>query len=234
MPGTCNTMARQLSQQGLRHGRFPPRPILAGTCAALLALGAHAASVQESTDLLQRAAGAPVATGGKTLERALEVDTNTGQRNLDLLLEARGADEAAAAVPQRAGEPPAKRQTLKLPPPQVPVAMSSPDGNPPPPLGLQTPEMAGAADTAGLANRREWLGGGSAGSVSGQSAGQGFGDFGSSRAAGQAASHGDPGRLPEVVREALRFLREQRYWLLGGMALLAVVVAGLQAYARRP
>ncbi len=201
---------------------------------AVLALGAQAAAVHEPSDLLQRSPGAPAATGSKTLERALEVDTSTGQRNLDLLLEARGADEAAANAPPRAGDPPAKRQALRLPSPQMSEAIASPDGRLPLPLGLQTPELAGAADTAAVATRREWLGGGPAGPSSAQSLGQDFGDLSPPRTPGHTANGGDLGRLPESVQEVLQFLREQRYWLLGGSALLVVVVAGMQAYARRP
>ena len=192
----------------------------------MLGLGVQAASVQAATDLLHPAPGAATATGGKTLERALEVDTTTGQRNLDLLLESRGARDAAATAAQRPGELPAKRQALTVPPSQATAAIVAPDSRPPLPLGLQAGETAAAVDTPATVTRREWLGGGA---PSGPAAGPGGADPGPDRRAG-----GDVGHVPEAVREALRFLREQRYWLLGGLALVAAAVAGLQAYARRP
>jgi hypothetical protein len=230
-------MAHQLSHPDRRLGlRLRPHPpALVALTAAVLALGAQAASVQEPSGLLHPAPGAATATGGKTLERALEVDTSTGQRNLDLLLESRGTGDAAAAAAQRPGELPAKRQASTVPPSQETAAIGTPDGRLPLPLGLQTSEAAGAVDTPATVARREWLGGGAPSQPSGQSGPSAPGSSPDGVDPGPAPrADGDVGPVPEAVREALRFLREQRYWLLGGLVLAAVVAAGLQAYARRP
>jgi hypothetical protein len=183
------------------------RTALAGVWGGLLVLGAHAAPVQESSDLLQRQDAAAPTAAGKTLDRALSVDAHIGQRNLDLLLESRSAGEAVegGAAPPGAGELPARRAAAL-----------------PPGAGVQH-EWLGAVPGAGVAG----------GSLPGAD-GRLLLDPGPLRGGIEAAREIDPSLRGELVREAVGFLRENRYWLLGALALVAAVLAGVQAYLRHP
>ncbi len=211
------------------------RSALLGLGGCLLALGVLAATV--------RAPDAPLlpqgSAGSSTLERALSLDASTGPADLDLLLDARSAaDDAPAGATPGARRLQARRPTL----PQVLVdAATAEPGQPPLPaaLGLQAGDGSAAPPVAG--GQREWLGAAPAGLAGGSTA-QGLGyrtmaagtDFGPARGADDAARKGPDAEIPAALRELLLFLREQRFWLLGGLALVAAIVAGLQAYARRP
>ncbi len=189
---------------------MPLRTPLAAVCGGLLVLVAHAAPVQESSDLLQRQDAAGPTASGKTLDRALSVDAHVGQRNLDLLLESRSAGETVegGAAPPRGGALPAPRAAALLPQSQAQVGADAPPG----------PTL-----------QREWLGAVPDGGVAGGSL-----DPALQRGGIEAAREIDPSLRGAVVREAVDFLRENRYWLLGALALVAAVLAGVQAYLRRP
>ena len=202
-----------------RHHRPCKLAALALLCMFGLLPGAGAASVQLPVDLLQpdSAWSAPAAGA---LERALTIDTNTSQHNLELLLDARRAGEAAN--PQRGGQPAAR--------PTLPTAQP---GGTLIPLGLQTQDSVTAP---GAAERREWSGtAGTArpGLPGGASTYGNPQDTGFARTAGHAAGDIDPGRIRQLLGEASQFVRDNRFWLLGGAGLLALAVAGLQALGRR-
>lgn len=234
----------------------PGRRLLAVACGGLLAAAAQAASVQAPTDPLQHQDAAAPTTAGKTLDRALSVDTNTGQRNLDLLLESRTAGEVLdGGAPQRAGEPPARRATVLLPQAQAPAGTGTGTSS-----GTDLPAAAAPTTTSGIAlpagpsgqattgspglpgtaMQREWLGAAPGGAVDNSglpaAAGgllSGGADLGLNRAGNDAAREIDPALRGAIVRDAVQFLRDNRHWLLGALALVAGVLAGVQLYLRR-
>lgn len=187
---------------------------------------AQAASVQEPTDVLQRPDAAVPTAVGKTLDRALSVDTHTGQSNLDLLLETRGADD----VPADAA---ARRATTLLQPARAAAAatVGGPTAAPGSTQGAGLPETA---------VQREWLGSapGTAADHPGLlatpvvTAADGA-DLRLPRSGGDAARETDPVLRSALVRDTAAFLRDHRYWLLGALAGAAAVVAGVQAWLRR-
>lgn len=190
-----------------------------------LLAAAQAASVQEPADLLQRPDAAAPTAGGTTLDRALSVDTHAGQRNLGLLLEARGADD----VPGDAGA----RRATALPQPARAAAAATAAGltavpGPTPGAGLPEPAV-----------QREWLGAmpgaaaDSPGLLATPVAAADGADLGLPSSGGDAAHEIDPALRGALVRDTVAFLREHRYWLLGALAGVAVAVAGGQAWLRR-
>lgn len=208
----------------VRLTQAPSRGCLVGLAASAWALGVHAAVVHPSTDLLRPGGDAP-GPAATTLERALTVDTNTSQRNLDLLLDARRAGQADVGPALRNGPVPDQRRALPTPEPRSGLV----------PLGLQGQDSVVAP---GATERREWQMttptgryGGSAGATGSGSGGRGDPDtaWPSDRRPGGGA----PTELSEQVKEAMELLREHRFALLGGAALLAVAVAALQAYFQR-
>jgi hypothetical protein len=197
---------------------------LGGLAVVAWAMGAQAAVVQPSVDLLQPGGAAPAMS---TLERALTVDTNTSQRNLDLLLDARRAGDAAGTAPMRTGDVPDNRRALPVAEPRSGLV----------PLGLQGRDSVTAP---GATERREWQNTAPAGrpadlaghSQAGARAGGGLpeGEGGRTDRSGMS---GEAGELSELVAETLQFLREHRLWLLGGLLLLALLAVSFQAIARR-
>jgi hypothetical protein len=189
--------------------------LLACVC---VAGGAQAATVEDSVDLLRlHADTATPATS--TLERALTIDTNAGQRNLDLLLQARQAGETASPV--RGAAPPA------LPAVQPRGTLV--------PLGLQSQDSVTAP---GAAERREWLTNGPVNMPAGLSGGQvggrgGWQEVADPRLDGRRADAAAPGRASQLLGGTLQFLRENRFWLLGCIVLLALGAASMQSLARR-
>ncbi len=206
--------------------RAPLRTCLGWLLTAIWALGAQAAVVQPSVDLLQAGGGLPV-PAASTLERALTVDTNTSQRNLDLLLDARRAGDSAGQAPLRTGEIPQNRRALPVAEPRGILV----------PLGLQGQDSVIAP---GATERREWLNTSPSGRGSDMpshayaGAGAGGGQTeGQSGRADRVRTPGDAGELGELVTDTVQFLREHRFWLLGGLVLLVLSGASLQAIARR-
>jgi hypothetical protein len=191
-----------------------------GVC--LVASGACAEAVLESADSVRLHGSRPMATAG-VLDRALIVDTNTSQRNLDLLLDARRAGDVIS--PMRAAVLPAQ-------PPALPTAQSRSTLVP---LGLQSQDSVTAP---GAAERREWVGGAPGRTQSGlpggsTSTGNADVDPSQPRRPGHGADEGE--RLPILVwmDELRQFMRENRIELLVGVALLLASAAALQSLARR-
>lgn len=190
--------------------------------AALAVSGARAAVVLESTDLLRLHAGGPAASASM-LERALTIDTNTSQRNLDLLLEARRAGDVVS--PMRAAVP--SGQPASGPAGQARGALV--------PLGLQSQDSVTAP---GAAERREWTGGAPArtqavlpGGRSGpDGAGQGLEP---SRQSGRGADERERLPLLQWMDGLRQLVRDNRFALLAGAGLLLVAAAGARALARR-
>jgi hypothetical protein len=165
------------------------------------------------------------------LDRALQVDPQTQQRNLDLLLEARQAPDATALLQRRPDGTRVKRPVL----PQDIEAVQAPGTPPlPPMLGLRANEDERAAATL---SRREWRATGAGGSAGGAAYGAGAGGGGPSVDGPSGRPRGLPSEELEGIRLALyeleQFVREHRFSLLGGVVLLALVVAGAQGFMRR-
>lgn len=187
---------------------------------AWFALGAQAATVDMPVDLLQSPGGL-VAPAPGPLERALTIDTNSSQRNLDLLLEARRAGEAAGPMGSRG-----------LPTRQVLPGAQARDTLVP--LGLQSQDSVTAP---GAAERREWQ----AGAPGRSQAGLPGGHPGLSNADQDPAHPSRPrgegaqgsSRVAEVLSDLRGFVRDNRFELLGGAVLLMLAAAGVQALARR-
>lgn len=234
------TMAFFVRQTGLH--ALARHPMAHGALALLmfaaLLQGAQAASVQEQSDLLQPGARVVPAGAGTTLDRALHIDLATGQRNLDLLLETRGAAaEPSAAMPPagtaKRGDAAAASRQGAAAPGTVPTALGT--VLPPTPLGLQTAEALASPRSGGSrsSDGHTWLGALPAGQ----------GGLIDSRDAGSGAvqARGDDvqlGELDPVVRrllvsDALQFLRDNRWWLLASVGLVAALAAAAQAYTRR-
>ena len=247
------------------------RSTLGVATAAVLAgaVAAQAASLPDDASLLQprdpRAAtvgagwpGQAAAGSGSgldlpALDRALRIDTSPGQRNLDLLLEARGSADPA-------GDPLARRRTDLPAPVDAAAATAATPASPPASAVPRAPLVALAAEAGLMAQGGSGGGGGGAGTGS---SGDGpstrrewMGAIGGvvdnpSLLAGHArtqrldaAATGDerrPGRgaptyqipLLGELRELVELLRENRFWVLGGLVLLALSAASLQAATRR-
>lgn len=206
--------------------RLPGRQCwLAMVAATLAASGAGAAAVLDATDLLRLHARGPAASASM-LDRALTIDTNTSQRNLDLLLDARRAGDVVS--PMRAA-------VLTGQPAVAPAGQARGALVPLVPLGLQAQDSVTAP---GAAERREWSGGAPARSQAGlpgsRSGPDGVGhDLDPPRRPGQGADEGE--RLPflQWMDGMRQFVRDHRYALLAGVGLLLAAFAAAQALARR-
>jgi|JI10StandDraft_1071094.scaffolds.fasta_scaffold313470_3 hypothetical protein len=196
--------------------------VLAGL--VCLTVAARAAMVQEPVDLLRLDNGLS-ARGGSALERALTVDTNTSQLNLDLLLDARRAGEATGSVAARSGAVPTDRPTLPMAESRRTLV----------PLGLQLQDSVTAP---GGTERREWHASTPAAMLAGMHGANGrivVGDRDPARAGQEDNGNTDAalGLGAQMMAETVQFLRENRFWLLGGVGVLALALAALQAFARR-
>ena len=199
------------------------------TLALAMVLGASGSRGDWVSDLTAGVPAAGVAASG-VLDRALQVDPQAQQRNLGVLLDARQAPDGNALLQRRPDGTLARRPVL----PQDIETVQAPGVPPPPPmLGLRANEDERAAATQ---SRREWRatgpGGGAGGAAYGAGAGGGPNIDGPS---------GRPRGLPSEELEGIRlalyelelFVREHRFALLGGVVLLALLVAGLQGFMRR-
>jgi hypothetical protein len=199
------------------------------TMALAMALGGATARADWVSD---PAAGVPalgVAASG-VLDRALQVDPQAQQRNLGVLLEARQAPDGNALLQRRPDGTLARRPVL----PQDIEAVQTPGVPPAPPmLGLRANEEERAAATL---SRREWQATGPGGSAGGAAYGAGAGG-GPNSDGPSGAPRGRPSEELQGIRLALyeveQFVREHRFPLLGGMVLLALLLAGAQGFMRR-
>ena len=225
-------------------------------CGAVLVLAAQAASVSEQDLALQRDSMATHSAGGSALDRALRVDTSAGQRNLDLLLEAHTAGEApAVSAPPPVGPPSARRSAALLP--QVPGQMQAPVATSDvtsaatsaaaPTAGLEValpdaaPHLPAVADP-GVVAQREWLGAAPGGvGLDGRSGQPIFAGVPQAMDTGNMPQRTDFGMGRDTDAEVpitavlglVHGLREYRYWLLAGLAVVGLMAAGIQAFARR-
>jgi len=186
---------------------------------------AQAAPLQDRADGLTVPA-APAAQGGTTmLDRALQVDTSAAQPNADLLPMARDGDSEA--------RPATRRAALQMLPsrPAASAAAQAPTAplEPAPQAGL----LNDGGSRGGIGSPSELFGTGSPNSVvlPAESV-RGSPSMGSRDGRSGEDIDIDPA-LRGRVREFLQFLRENRIWLLGGAAALAVAVAAAQAAGRR-
>lgn len=176
------------------------------------------------------------APGLGSIDRSLHPETSTGNKNLDLLLELQGrageerrqeaprsaaaaalADLRAKAAERPAPERPAEHQAAPRPVVLPFEAIGTPGGQ-----GRLAPTPT---------ERREWtnqLGDGAGGTDSRRDPYR-TGDRESDAIRG-GYSESLLRRLPQ---EAMAFLRENRYWLLGALGVAAVLGAALKSYSRR-
>lgn len=172
-------------------------------------------------------------------------EASTGNKNLDLLLELQGrpgeevqrqasSASAAAASAAAAALADLRRKAAQKPAPDA--GESKPVLQPFEGMGT----LEGDAERAQPPERREWTGRpagagggvGYGGSVGGGGGDGGYGD-GGRQSAGSRGDYDDDNLLRQLPRELLLFLRENRYWLLGGLALIGVIGAALKSYSRR-
>lgn len=176
--------------------------------------------------------GSPSNAG--TSARAVESSTgsgiNTGNKNLDLLLE---LQDRAAVDPSAPGG--ARADESKAPADQRAPASQKPssEGAHKPALqsveALATPEIAIRA--APTVPRRDWTAHPATDEPFDASP-RGYG--GDGRSAGPSSDAVDDAEfLRRLPREVIEFLRQNSYWLLAGLAAAAAIGAGLKAYSRR-
>lgn len=161
-------------------------------------------------------------------------DASTGNKNLDLLLELQGkggeqgamtAKGAASAVPTPASAAAAATAAkalaaLRAKAAQQPAAEDTPPKPVLPFVGGQG-LLGDEARRTQPAERREW---------SGQVSGGGDHRDGPHEASG--SSHADH-TLLKLPMEVIAYLRENRFWVLGGVGVLLLLGAALKAYSRR-
>ena len=186
---------------------------------------------------------APGTPPSSSLDRALRVDTNAGQRNLELLLESRNADEGMAIPAERraptgpsaganagasSGEPagePAKGPSWLNSPGAVAPAGATVGPVAPAPQAAERPApvvLPGLADVRpGLLPVPQAGGGRPAQAADGPPV--------------QTAAQRDleAALRNPVIRETLLYLRANRDWLLGALAAVLVLVVLVQAAVRR-
>ena len=231
-------------------------------CAGLLAAGTLQAATVSAPDEPPgpaTAVGTPAqpgaAPGSGVLDKALTGTVLSGNKNLDLLLEMQRNDAAEASQPGRArpgaaptpGAATAAAKTLTTAPlsqaaatlpqttlPQVAVPPEKSALSQGTLLGSDAGLRAPLKAAAALA-RPDWLGGG--GRAGGGSLEPGAADDLNRNAdelAGgrpnEDADDGTPRFWPRHVRD---YVRDNRFWLLGGIAGLLLLGAALRAYSRR-
>jgi hypothetical protein len=208
--------------------RASPRPWPV-TLALVMVLGSSGARADWVSDPTAGVPAAGVAASG-VLDRALQVDLQAQQRNLGVLLDARQAPDGNALLQRRPDGTLARRPVL----PQDIEAVQVPGVPPTPPmLGLRANDDERAAATLA---RREWRATGPGGSTGGAAYGAGGGG-GPTFDSPSGAPRGRPSDELEGIRLALYelelFVREHRFSLLGGVVLMALLVAGVQGFMRR-
>lgn len=238
----------------MRFGRRHPAGRAVGFLASMLvtsvSLAAPVLSADEGNDNARAAADALTPTRqsslpGRTLTPSTGAITvpeaSTGNKNLDLLLELQGRSgeelqrqasptSAAAASVAASALADLRRRAAQRPAPDA--GMSKPVQQP-----FEDPgTLEGNARSAQPPERREWTGlpaGAGGGSGFGGSVGAGNGDGGRESRVSSHGSYDDDNLLRQLPRELLLFLRENRYWLLGGLAFIGVIGAALKSYSRR-
>lgn len=203
---------------------------LLASAVALLACQALAATSTALTD-----PAAPVVPALRSLDKALSGEISTGDRNLDLLLDAqrRGVgtlDDAPTPgrTPERgrsgrlAGQPLPEPQRPADPyrQPQVPL-LAVPSAAPF--AGLTTSPLGQVLPSASPAPSprlgRDWNGSGGAGQAA--------------ATAGQRGAGPPNLLLRDLIQDGLAFIKDHLLAILGTWAAIAALVFGLRAYSRR-
>lgn len=225
-------------------GALPSLRAVLAASAVILGLGvAQAAPVSSPTDTqLDSPTNAETArmagsTGGKVLDKAVQIGVSTGSRNVDLLLELHRSDAEGGNKPANGqaenlksalpGSKSSQAQSQIQAQPGNPTPLPSPSQN-----ALLGPDNAGAQLRAELFKaKRDVLGEGSARPESA---------YGESRRLRAEALErnvntrsGDVEALSLLSLRVMQFFRDNRTELLVSLAILVLVGAGLKAYSRR-
>lgn len=221
-------------------------------CAGLLAAGMPQAATVSAPDEPPGQATAlrdPALPGGLAgpgvLDKALTGSVATGGKNLDLLLEMQRSDtaEASQPVPARPGAAPtpaAIAPAATTPAAKTLTAATLPQaGAPPEQSALSQSNLLGS--DAGLGTQpaatrnTEWAGAGGLAGGGSTDAGAAGGRSGSmdDRGSGRQHDEADDGSLRFWPRHARDFIRDNREWLLGGIAGLLLLGAAARAYGSR-
>ena len=178
----------------------------------------------------------PAATGLRPLDRAVAPEASTGNKNLDLLLEMQGkpGDEARRATPRSDAAASAAAAALGS------LRAKAADGHSAKPAVQPFEGMMPLAGNGRAAaqppERREWIGqpaGGAGGSAGAGGGGGGGGHDGRREPESAGAQLGNDNLIRALPRDVIVFLRDHRYWLLGGLGLLAVLGAAIKSFSRR-
>jgi len=181
---------------------------------------------------------APPAPGFRSTDRSLHPETSTGNKNLDLLLELQGrpGDEprqvaprsaaAAAALADlraKAAERPAPERTAGDQAAARPVVL--------PFEAIGTPDSHGRPAPPPT-ERREWTNQPGDGAASTDSRRDPYGS-GDRESDASRRGDSDDNLLRRLPQEVIAFLRDNRYWLLGALAVAAVLGVAIKSYSRR-
>ena len=173
--------------------------------------------------------------GLRSLDKALSGEVSTGDRNLDLLLDAQRKGPAVLEDEPKPGRMPDRVRSDRLagqplPEPQRPVDPLRQ------PLPAPAPASAGltvslgqvlpsAAPTAAPRLGRDWSGNAGAAAAHSGAAGAQRGDG--------AAAHPPDLWLRDLIQEGLAFVKDHLYAILGTWAGIALLAVGVKAYSRR-
>lgn len=221
-------------------------------CAGLLAAGMPQAATVSAPDEPPGQATAlrdPALPGGLAgpgvLDKALTGSVATGGKNLDLLLEMQRSDtaEASQPVPARPGAAPtpaAIAPAATTPAAKTLTAATLPQaGAPPEQSALSQSNLLGSDASLGTqpaaTRNTEWAGGGGLAGGGSTDAGMAGGRSGSmdDRGSGRPHDEADDGSFRFWSRHARDFIRDNREWLLGGIAGLLLLGAAARAYGSR-
>ena len=228
-----------------RRARWLPCWLL---CAGLAAAGALQAATVSAPDAppgtaaaLGDAAPWGAAPPSRVLDKALTSTVSTGNKNLDLLLEMQRNDAAAAhqAGPGRPGPAPASTAGTAAAKSLTASTLPQTSGPPDKSALSQSPLLGndgalGALQKAAV-SPPDWTGAGGPAGRAGMGAGAAGGLSGSAddRQVNRPHDETDDGSFRFWPRRARDFIRDNRAWLLGGMAGLLLLGAAAQAYSRR-
>ncbi len=226
-------------------------------CAGLLAAGLPQAATVSAPDEPPGQATAlrdPALRGGLAgpgvLDKALTGSVATGGKNLDLLLEMQRSDtaEASQPVPARPGAAPTPAAIASAaiapvaitPAAKTLTAATLPQaGAPPEQSALSQSNLLGSDASLGTqpaaTRNTEWAGGGGLAGGGSTDAGTAGGRSGSMDDRGSRRPHdeADDGSFRFWPRHARDFIRDNREWLLGGIAGLLLLGAAARAYGSR-
>ena len=195
----------------------------------MLSLGALAA-VTSSADAPLPAAG----TTTRSLDKALGGDLSTGDRNLDLLLDAqrKGMDRldespAAREMPQRPANGRLAIQPLPEPARPVETPVPLPTGNrAAAPLAMPGQVLQAAPHGTVPRANRDWSGG------AGQAA-AGLSESGAGDNTDAKRSRAVDAQLRELFFEVVAFVKSHLIEIVAVWTFIALLVAGVRAYSRR-